>query len=96
MSEEIVVHTEVVQLAADDMATATTAMAEALQELEARLRPLEVHWTGSASEAFQSAQAAWRTTMREAVELLGALSGSVEQAGRAYQSTEDGVRAAWA
>lgn len=96
MSDQIVVSFDTVRLAAEDLASTTAQVQDILQDMQANLRPLETDWTGAASEAYQAVQAEWNSDINEMVELLGTLSGTVEEAGQTYQSTEGEVRDAWA
>lgn len=59
-----------------------------------RLNALQDEWSGSASGAFQDLVVEWRGTQRQVKDSLDNIARVLGEAGEAYSTTEEGVRAA--
>jgi early secretory antigenic target protein ESAT-6 len=81
--------------AASDVSGAASGIQGRLDQLDSELAPLRADWTGSASEAYQSAKAQWSAAMLDIHALLAQVPGMVNQSNADYQSAESTNTGRW-
>lgn len=95
-TELVVVDTDVVDLAARDVAARTEAMVRILERLEGDVERIMPLWTGLGAEAFAAARRSWAGAIDDMVEVLRLLRVATDRSARAYETAEANAQAYWA
>jgi WXG100 family type VII secretion target len=79
----------------DHIAAADAAIESCLDQLEAHVAQLRGAWTGEASDAYSSAQAAWSASLAEMRRILADAHRTTSAITERHRATEQGVLAMW-
>lgn len=93
---DVAVDTDVVALAARDVAMCNTAMGQILDRLGTDLGRLAPLWTGEAAAAFATAQSSWAASLRDMVTVLGLMASATGRSAQTYATAESNAQAYWA
>lgn len=80
---------------AGDITGAASGIQGRLDQLDSDLAPLRADWTGSASDAYQTAKAQWTAAMTDIHALLAQVPGMVSQSNSDYQTAEGANASRW-
>lgn len=83
------------ETAAADIGGSGRALQNRIDELDRALQPLQVDWTGAASESYQQARAKWTQAIGDMNNLLGEVGRAVTQSGSGYTDAERNNAGRW-
>jgi WXG100 family type VII secretion target len=92
---EIRVSFAAVEAAGADIKSTSQKMDQELDNLRAKLAPLEAGYTGEAKELWHQIQTSWNNNQNELNQVLAQIGVAVNQAAENYRSTEKGVGGLW-
>lgn len=84
-----------IQQAASTITSQSKAVDQLLDDLKREVQRVLATWEGSATEAYQGAQAQWDTAAADLNAVLAAIGTAVQQAGEAYQNAENQNKGRW-
>jgi 6 kDa early secretory antigenic target len=64
-------------------------LAEALAQLESRVRSLEANWDGAAKEAYAEAQRAWSAALADMTTILGRIARETQQTAEGFVADDE-------
>jgi WXG100 family type VII secretion target len=81
--------------ASADINSGANQIQSQLDQMDSALQPLRADWTGSASEAYQSAKAQWTQAITDMKQLLADIGSAVSTSHDEYQAGEKQNTARW-
>jgi early secretory antigenic target protein ESAT-6 len=81
--------------ASADISTGANQIQSQLDQMDSALQPLRADWTGSASEAYQTAKTQWTQAITDMKQLLAEIGAAVSSSNDDYQAGERTNTARW-
>jgi WXG100 family type VII secretion target len=81
--------------ASADITSGANQLQSQLDQMDSALQPLRADWTGSASEAYQTAKTQWTQAITDMKQLLAEIGTAVSTSHDDYQAGEQKNTARW-
>lgn len=81
--------------ASADISTGANKIQSQLDQMDSSLQPLRADWSGSASEAYQSAKSQWTQAINDMKQLLAEIGSAVSNSHDEYHAGEQKNTGRW-